>query len=277
MNKKIGKILISGFSNAGKSTLINVLLKKKVSIVSHKVQTTNKNIIGILNYNDSQLVFIDTPGVITSKKFLSKSMSRALLDVSHSVDINLFVLDSSKEIDDRIMKNIKSITSDFKKNYLVLNKVDLIDKEKLVFLIDKINKNINFMNTFPVSSKKRKGIKTLIEKLVTNIPYGEWLYKDKLISGKDLEFKLSEITREKVFRLINQEIPYSVKIETSIHRLKNLTKVNQTILVKKKSQKAILIGKRGEKIKSIGIGARLEMQKLLKKKVFLDLKVLNNL
>ena len=275
MNKKCGKILLTGFSNAGKSTLVNVLLQKKVSIVSHKVQTTNKKIKAVLNYGFNQLIFVDTPGIITSKKFFDKHMSRALFDDVESFHLNIFILDSSKSFDLELIENIREITSFYKKNFLVLNKIDLINKETLLLKIKEINKHIDFTETFPISAKKRRGIDLLLQKIIKNIPSGEWLFKDNSISSEDLKFQLSEITREKIFRLTNKEVPYSVTIETRTNNLRNLIKVNQTIFVKKKSQKPILIGKGGEKIKHIGTEARLEIQKRFKKKVFLEIKVSN--
>ena len=275
MNKKCGKILLTGFSNAGKSTLINALLRKKVSIVSHKVQTTNKKIKAVLNYDFNQLIFVDTPGIITTKKFFDKHMSRTLFDDVKSFDLNIFIFDSSRALNEELIENIRKVTSFYKKNFLALNKIDLVDRESLLSKIKKINEKIDFTETFPISAKKKRGIDILLQKIIKNIPSGEWLFKDNKISTEDFKFQLSEITREKIFRLTNKEIPYSVTIQTTTNNLKNLIKINQTIFVKKKSQKPILIGKAGEKIKHIGTEARLEIQKRFKKKVFLDIKVSN--
>jgi GTP-binding protein Era len=275
VNKKCGKILLTGFSNAGKSTLINALLRKKVSIVSHKVQTTNKKIKAVLNYDFNQLIFVDTPGIITTKKFFDKHMSRTLFDDVKSFDLNIFIFDSSRALNEELIENIRKVTSFYKKNFLALNKIDLVDRESLLSKIKKINEKIDFTETFPISAKKKRGIDILLQKIIKNIPSGEWLFKDNKISTEDFKFQLSEITREKIFRLTNKEIPYSVTIQTTTNNLKNLIKINQTIFVKKKSQKPILIGKAGEKIKHIGTEARLEIQKRFKKKVFLDIKVSN--
>ena len=233
MNKKCGKILLTGFSNAGKSTLINVLLRKKVSIVSHKVQTTNKKIKAVLNYDFNQLIFVDTPGIITIKKFFDKHMSRALFDDAKSFDLNIFIFDSSRALNEELIENIRKVTSFYKKNFLVLNKIDLVDRESLLSKIKKINEKIDFTETFPISAKKKIGIDILLQKIIKNIPYGEWLFKDNKISTEDFKFQLSEITREKIFRLTNKEIPYSVTIQTTTNNLKNLIKINQTIFVKK--------------------------------------------
>ena len=272
MNKKCGKILLSGFSNAGKSSLINFFLKKKVSIVSHKVQTTNQKIRAILNLKSSQLIFVDTPGIIADKRFFDKKMSRSLLEEFDSCDLNLFILDSSKVINDSLLKKIKELVSNFKVNFLVLNKIDLIQNEKIVQLISEINKKINFSETFPISVKKKIGIDILLQKIIKNIPKKDWIFKEDDLKD-DLKFQLSEITRERIFKFTNKEVPYSAKIKTSFETYKNLVKVTQIISVKKNSQKAILIGKAGQKIKHIGTDTRPEMEKLFKKKVFLELKV----
>ena len=273
MNKKCGKILLSGFSNAGKSSLINFFLKKKVSIVSHKVQTTNQKIRAILNLKSSQLIFVDTPGIIADKRFFNKKMSRSLLEEVDSCDLNLFILDSSKIIDDTLLKKINNLVLNFKINFLVLNKIDLINNEKIVELIKEINKKVHFSETFPISVKKKIGIDILLKKIIRNIPQKKWVFDENELTNNDLKFQLSEITRERIFKFINKEIPYSVKIKTSFEILKKLVKVSQVILVKKNSQKAILIGKAGQKIKHIGTDTRPEMEKLFNKKVFLDLKV----
>ena len=273
MNKKCGKILLSGFSNAGKSSLINFFLKKKVSIVSHKVQTTNQKIRAILNFKSNQLIFVDTPGIITNKRFFDKKMSRSLLEEFDSCDLNLFILDSSKVINESLLGQINDLVLNFKINFLVLNKIDLIQNEKVVSLISDINKKVNFCETFPISVKKKKGIDILLQKIIKNIPKKPWVFGESDLIDNDLKFQLSEITRERIFKFINKEVPYSVKVKTSFEILKNLVKVSQIILVKKKSQKAILIGRAGQKIKHIGTDTRPEMEKLFKKKVFLDLKV----
>ena len=140
-------------------------------------------------------------------------------------------------------------------------------------MAQKINKKINFSETFPISVKKKIGIDILLQKIIKNIPKKDWIFTENDLVDNDLKFQLSEITREKIFKFVNKEVPYSVKINTTFEKLNKLVKVNQIISVKKNSQKAIIIGKGGQKIKHIGTHTRQEMEKLLKKKVFLDLKV----
>ena len=156
---------------------------------------------------------------------------------------------------------------------MILNKIDLIEKEKILNLARILNSKIKFKETFMISAKKKKGINLLLEKMILNAPEKEWVYPPEVNTDKTLNFHISEITREKIFHLSNKEIPYSVEILTQLEKFDNIMKIYQDILVKKDSQKSILIGKKGEKIKMIGSRARIEIQKIVKKKVFLSLKV----
>ena len=275
MKTKSSKIIITGFPNAGKSSLVNLLLKKKISIVSSKVQTTKYNIQAVLNYRDCQMVFIDTPGIINKTKYYSKQLSREIFKNIEQVDINLFVFDSTKNLTLLKKKKIKEIISTFKKNYLILSKIDLIKNQYLLEQINKLNSDIFFSETFPISTKKKIGIKNLLEKISKDSPNREWVFKNnKNIVNKDINFIVSEITREKIFNLLNKELPYVIKVESSVKNDKKTVVVQQRILVLKDSQKAIIIGKGGGKIKDIGTRSRSDMEKVFNKKVFLDLKVL---
>ena len=270
---KCGVILLTGFPNAGKSTLLNSILKNKISIVSHKVQTTKEKISGVLNVNNSQLIFTDTPGIIEKRKYKTKNFSRSIQDEEKKVDINLFVYDLSKTIDKRLLNEISSTIQYFKNNYLILNKIDLVSKDKILECSKFLNSRINFSKTFMVSAKKRKGLEYLTNNLLSEIPERNWKYNKKIIVTKNINYRISEITREKIFNLINKEIPYLVKIKTKIKNQEKIIKIYQEIFVNKDSQKSIIIGKNGEKIKMIGTRSRIDIEKILNKKVFLDLTV----
>ena len=272
-NFRCGVILITGFPNAGKSTLLNHLIKKKVSIVSPKIHTTKDVISGIINIKKTQLIFTDTPGIIDERKFYSKKMSRSISTVESNIDCNLFVYDLTKRVDNDSLLRISKITSNFKKNYLILNKIDLVNKKSLLDTSQNINANVKFLETFMVSAKKNQGLDHLIEKISKQIPKRNWKFSKGKITDKTMNFQISEITREKIFNLINQEVPYLIKIETIIENKNNIVKVYQKIFVIKESQKSIIIGKNGRKIKMIGTKSRIDIEKLLKKKVFLNLVV----
>ena len=270
---KCGVILLTGFPNAGKSTLLNNILNKKISIVSHKVQTTKEKISGVININHSQLIFTDTPGIIKNRKYKTKSLSRSIQDEEEKVDLNLFIYDLSKNIDKNLLSEINTIIKNFKKNYLVLNKIDLVPKNRMLKYSEILNSQINFSKTFMISAKKRKGLKFLLNNLIDEIPERKWKYNEKIRVTKSINYRISEITREKIFNLVNKEIPYLVKIKTKIKNEEKIIKVYQEIYVNKDSQKSIIIGKNGEKIKMIGTRSRIDIEKILKKKVFLDLTV----
>ena len=270
---KCGVILLTGLPNAGKSTLLNNILNNKISIVSHKVQTTKEKISGVINLNHSQLIFTDTPGIIQNRKYKTKGLSRSIQDEEEKVDLNLFIYDLSKKIDKKRLTEINTIIQNFKNNYLVLNKIDLVSKDRILKYSEMLNSHINFSKTFMISAKKRKGLKFLLNNLIDEIPERHWKYNGKIKVTKSINYRISEITREKIFSLVNKEIPYLVKIKTKIKNEEKIIKVYQEIYVNKDSQKSIIIGKNGEKIKMIGTRSRIDIEKVLKKKVFLDLKV----
>ena len=270
---KCGVILLTGFPNAGKSTLLNNILNNKISIVSHKVQTTKEKISGVINLNHSQLIFTDTPGIIKNRKYKTKSLSRSIQDEEEKVDLNLFIYDLSKTIDKKLVSEINTIIQNFKKNCLVLNKIDLVSKDRMLKYSEILNSKINFSKTFMISAKKRKGLKFLLNNLIDEIPERDWKYNGKIKVTKSINYRISEITREKIFNLVNKEIPYLVKIKTKIKNQEKIVKIYQEIFVNKDSQKSIIIGKNGEKIKMIGTRSRIDIEKILNKKVFLDLTV----
>ena len=270
---KCGVILLTGFPNAGKSTLLNNILNNKISIVSHKVQTTKEKISGVINLNHSQLIFTDTPGIIQNRKYKTKGLSRSIQDEEEKVDLNLFIYDLSKKIDKKLLTEINTIIQNFKKNCLVLNKIDLVSKDRMLKYSEMLNSHINFSKTFMISAKKRKGLKFLLNNLIDEIPERNWKYNGKKKVTKSINYRISEITREKIFNLVNKEIPYLVKIKTKIKNQEKIIKIYQEIFVNKDSQKSIIIGKNGEKIKMIGTRSRIDIEKILNKKVFLDLTV----
>ena len=200
-------------------------------------------------------------------------MSRSINNSVIESDINLIVHDVRLNIDEPKKKILRNLVNRHKKNFLVLNKIDLIEKNQLFEITRKINDFYRFNEIFYISALRKRGFKELIKKIRENIPYNQWIYDKDIITDKKIEFILSEITREKIFQLLNQELPYNIKVETKLVDKLNLFKVYQTIYINKKSQKPILIGKNGCKIKEIGIRARKDIEIKLKRKVFLDILV----
>ena len=277
MNKnnklKCGIVSIIGLPNAGKSSLLNNILNEKVSIISHKVQTTRTAIRGIFNRENSQIIFIDTPGLLKPRTFLDKNMTRSILHSIEDSVINIFLCDITKKEEFIKNKLFKELILSNKKNFLVINKIDLLEKSKLLSSSAEINTIYDFHQTFMISALKNKGIKKLVSSIQNELPEKDWLYEKSIKTDQKLDFILSEITREKIFQLLNEELPYSINISTNIIDKKNFFKIYQIIVVNKKSQKPIIIGKNGEKIKEIGIRARKDMEKKLNKKIYLDILV----
>ena len=269
MIKKAGFIAISGPTNSGKSTLLNAIFEKKVSIVSHKVQTTLKSLDAVKNLNETQMVFIDTPGY-----YQKKNDANFIKDVLSSIkrsDILLIILDITSRFE--YLEQIEKIIKDYKKKkFLILNKIDLVDNDYILNKISTIEYIKLFDEVFYLSALKNKNIKKLLGYLSSSLPENDWIYKKNNSTNISKEIFLAEITREGILKFLNQEIPYKVTIETDkIVKAKNYT-IHQKIIVMTMSHKKIILGKDGRSIKSIGTYARDEMEKVLKTKCNLFLK-----
>ena len=270
MIKKSGFVAISGPTNSGKSTLLNSIFEKKVSIVSHKVQTTLKSLDAVKNYGDTQIVFIDTPGY-----YQKKNDANFIKDVLSSIersDLLLIILDITSRFEyleqiEKIVKNYK------KKKFLIINKIDLVNNEYVLEKLSTISFIKNFDEVFYLSALKNKNIKKLLDHVSKSLPTQEWIYKKNNSTNISKESFLAEITREGILKYLNQEIPYQVSIETEkLVKFQNYT-IHQKIIVSTISHKKIILGKNGSAIKSIGVYARIEMEKVLKAKCNLFLKV----
>lgn len=281
MNKlesKSGFVNILGVPNSGKSTLINKLVGKKVSIVSHKVQTTRFCIRGICTYlfedlSKSQIILIDTPGIFSAKRRLDKAMvSAAWSELKHS-DKVIFIHDVSKSIENNSLNVMKEIFKIKEKVILVLNKIDLLPKDKLLKQISHFKELYDFEKVFLVSAKNGSGCDQLIEFLAMSMPTHPLMYDDNTISDLPLSILASEITREKLFKNLNKELPYNLMVETEKWDIRSDKSINiqQTIFVNKSSHKPIILGKAGQNIKRICILARKDLEKLLDCKIHLFL------
>jgi len=274
--KKLLKALIVGKPNVGKSTLLNSLVGEKVSIVSRKAQTTQKNTTGVITKDNSQLIFFDTPGLNKIEKNIR--IYETFKTVAENVDVLIYMVDNTKKsqsIDDQFRNWLNNNDNKFKKKILIINKIDCIEKVNLFEITRKINGVINFDETFFISLSKKSGMERFLNWVEKQAYSNEWLFQQTYKSNISKKNFLSELTREKVFEYIHEEIPYNLEIKTDyIEPSSNKSlKVYQTVWLHKKSYKPIILGKEGKSIKMISLQARLEMQKFLKSKVHLFIRL----
>ena len=266
-----GFIAIVGRPNVGKSTLLNHLVGQKISITSRKAQTTRHRIIGILTDAHSQFVFVDTPGFQTQhKNALNRSMNRVVNSSMRDVSVILFVLEA-RHYDERDQQVLKLLPDDTPV-ILVINKVDMLDdKGELLPFIEQLATERKFAAIVPVSAKQGKQLDTLLEAIRQHLPPGDPIYASDEITDRNERFLAAELLREKVFRFTGEELPYSVSVVIEQFKLEGkLRRIHAAILVDKESHKAMLIGKKGEKLKEIATQARLDMEKMFDGKVFLE-------
>ena len=268
---KSGFVAVVGRPNVGKSTLINSIIGKKVAITSNKPQTTRNIIRGIYNKDDTQIIFVDTPGIHKPNSKLGKTLNSQAYYSINDADFIMFVVDTSGlGAGDRfILEEIKKTKKDV---ILVINKIDAISKEMLIKLISLYNNIYNFKDIVPISALKKNNIKELINVLEIYLPDNILYYGKNYIVDKSIEFQIAEIVREKVFNQTKEEVPHSITCKTeSIIRNNNAYNIVVSIIVDRTSLKKIVIGSKGDKIKKIGTSARIEIESLLNKKIYLEL------
>ena len=267
-----GYVSIIGKPNVGKSTIINSILNKKVSITSRKSQTTRNNIIGFKTQINKQMILIDTPGMhIKSQKTMNKILNKSAQSIIEDSDIILFVIQrlSLDKEDELIIEKIKETDQ---KVICVINKIDQIEnKNKLLPFIEKLSSFKVFHEILPISAKTKDGINQLESIIMSNLPENMHIYsQDDFVIQDDGEFMISELIREKIIRKLGDELPHDIFVEINIFDKKdNVTEIHATIFVNRKSQKQIVIGAKGEVLKNIGTEARIEIEKYLDSKVFL--------
>ena len=267
-------ISIVGPSNSGKSTLLNKILDEKVSIVSRKVQTTRMGLRGIFNNNEVQIIFIDTPGLFDAKTIFEKAMVENAFNNLNDADLVYFLIDGSRKLS-KFDKQVLEYFENFKKEaFLIINKIDLIDKKQLLEITNNINSYFSFKKTFYISAKTKEGVNDLLSQTNKEAVSEGWLYPEDQYTNLQSAILCEEITREKIFNHVHEEVPYSsiVKTDSWLDK-KNLLKIGQTIYVKKKNHKGIILGKEGSKIKEIGTASRIDLEKIFNKKIFLSLDV----
>ena len=267
-------ISIVGPSNSGKSTLLNKILDEKVSIVSRKVQTTRMGLRGIFNNNEVQIIFIDTPGLFDAKTIFEKAMVENAFNNLNDADLVYFLIDGSRKLS-KFDKQVLEYFENFKKEaFLIINKIDLIDKKQLLEITNNINSYFSFKKTFYISAKTKEGVNDLLLQTNKEAVSEGWLYPEDQYTNLQSAILCEEITREKIFNHVHEEVPYSSIVKTdSWSDKKNLLKIGQTIYVKKKNHKGIILGKEGSKIKEIGTASRIDLEKIFNKKIFLSLDV----
>tara|TARA_B100001287_G_scaffold44849_1_gene33949 strand:+ start:2404 stop:3309 length:906 start_codon:yes stop_codon:yes gene_type:complete len=274
-----GFVALIGEPNAGKSTLLNKMVGAKISIVTHKVQTTRTRIRGVSIEDQSQIIFIDTPGLFKPRRRLDRAMVAAAWSGAADSDITLLLVEANRGLTEGVDKIISSIseTGLNGKLALVINKIDKVDVNDLLSLSKKINEHHPFIETFMISAEKGKGVDDLKRWLALNLPEGPWLYPDDQISDMPLRMIAAEITREKLTLRLHQELPYQLTVETEKWEEKSdkSLRIEQMIYLSKLSHKGIVLGKKGETIKAISTASRLSLEEFLGSKVhlFLRLKV----
>lgn len=268
---KSGFVAILGEPNVGKSTLLNSILKEKVSIVSPKPQTTRNKILGIYNDEESQIVFIDTPGIHNSKNKLDDYMSKAITTAKSDVDVILYVIDGSKKITEKTLDNLNKYTNNANV-ILVVNKIDDTTYVKLYPELTKCNTLQNIKDIVPVSALKSKNLEELIKVIKSYLHEDIKYFDDDVYTDKSIKFLVGEIIREKTLWLLQDELPHGIAIEIARFDESNqIVEIDADIILEKASHKSIVIGKNGAMLKSIGTKSRLDIEKLLDRKVMLKL------
>jgi len=272
-DSRCGFVALIGAPNAGKSTLLNALVGSKVTIVSHKVQTTRALIRGIAVEDKAQLIFVDTPGIFSPKRRLDRAMVTTAWSGAHEADLVSVLIDARKGIDEEAEALLDRLADVKGEKILILNKVDLTAKEALLKLTQVANEKSKFEATFMVSALTGDGVADLKRWLAGRMPLGPWLYPADQISEAPMRQLAAEITREKLFERLHQELPYHSTVETDQWKelRGNAVRIEQTIYVERESQRKIVLGKGGAAIKAIGEASRREIEKITEGKVHLFL------
>jgi len=270
---RCGFIALIGAPNAGKSTLLNALVGSKVTIVSRKVQTTRALIRGITVEGQSQLIFVDTPGIFAPRRRLDRAMVASAWTGAHDADLVGVLIDAKKGIEEESEAILAKLSEVKQPKVLILNKVDIVAKDALLSLAQAANDKVEFEATFMISALTGDGVADLKTWFAGRLPLGPWLYPPDQMSDAPLRQLAAEITREKLFERLHQELPYHSTVETEVWKelRKGDIRIEQTIYVERESQRKIVLGKGGQAIKAIGEAARKEIEKVVETKVHLFL------
>ncbi|MBO0663218.1 GTPase Era [Jiella sp. CQZ9-1] len=275
-----GFVALIGAPNAGKSTLVNQLVGTKVSIVTHKVQTTRALVRGIAIHRNAQIVFVDTPGVFKPKRRLDRAMVRTAWSGAKDADIVMAIVDSERGVNEDVERVLERLKEARATKVLLFNKVDQIKRDKLLGLTQEITEKVAFDKVFMISALNGSGCADLMDWLAETLPEGPWYYPEDQVSDLPLRQLSAEITREKLYLRLHQELPYASHVETELWETRpdGSARIEQTIYVERESQKRIVLGHKGETIKAIGQAARKDIMEAADQKVhlFLFVKVREN-
>lgn len=269
--RRCGTIALVGAPNAGKSTLLNLLVGSKLSIVTPKVQTTRSRVLGIALRGNAQLIFVDTPGIFAPKRRLDRAMVAAAWASAQDADIVVVLVDAARGFDDDTRAILERLKTTGRRLVLALNKIDLVKREHLLPLADALSKACEFERIFMISSTAGDGTGDLADFLGATAPEGPWLYPEDQLTDLPQRLLAAEITREQIFLQLHQELPYATTVETEgwEERDDGSVKISQTIHVQRDGQKAIVLGKGGSQVKSIGAKSRAELERLFGRRVHL--------
>jgi GTP-binding protein Era len=269
---RCGFVALVGAPNVGKSTLLNRLVGTKVSIVSPKVQTTRRRILGITVQGETQLVFVDLPGIFTAKRPLERAMVEAAWQGAAEADLLVLVVDAERGVDRDTNAIVQRLAQMARPTVLTLNKLDAVDPRRTLPMVQDLNGRLPFAATFLVSAQTGDGCDDLLADLLARLPEGPWLYPADQLSDLSDRQLAAELTREQVFLQLHQELPYSITVETEAWAEgDDDIRIDQVVYVMRDSQKAIVLGKGGRSIREIGSAARAELEAALGKRVHLFL------
>jgi GTP-binding protein Era len=270
---RCGYVALIGAPNAGKSTLLNRMVGQKLAIVSPKVQTTRSRLLGIATEDDTQLIFVDTPGIFQPRRRLERAMVAAAWTGAADADVSVLLIDAAHGVDDDSRRIVERLKVAGAPAILALNKIDLVRRDTLLGLTDQLSKSGNFTQVFMISGLNGDGVDDLRRHLAAIVPEGPFLFPPDQLSDAQERFLAAEVTREQVFLQLHDELPYSATVETESwqERPDGSVRVEQVIYVRRQSQRAIVLGEGGKRIKTIGARARAELGAMLDRKVHLFL------
>ncbi|HEX8466903.1 MAG TPA: GTPase Era [Allosphingosinicella sp.] len=275
MTQKCGLVAVVGAPNAGKSTLVNALVGQKIAIVSPKAQTTRTRLMGIAIAGEAQVLLVDTPGIFEPKRRLDRAMVAAAWAGAADADLIALVVDSKTGFFRRLEEMLDTLKSRREPKILVLNKVDLVKKEMLLALATQLGERLDFQDIYMVSATSGDGVADLKAALAARVPEGPWHFPEEQVSDASERLAASEVTREQLYLQLHAELPYASAVETEKYeeRRDGSVAIHQQILVGRPTQRAIVLGKGGARIKAIGEAARKELEALMGRKVHLFLHV----